>query len=175
MSVTVPKISLSYDMQLNSLKNLLFILYSVFSIVGSVNKSAGRARWLKLLLFWNREKETGPERSSASSAVSLSAQRWAHTGTGCGRADIVREEALRSVHHRWFNSVFVMFKITAMVPNVCDWFHREDVDRYDCGGRIWDQGGGTVVRQARPWTWYNFLSVFVSEASKKNNLKSAVK
>ena len=40
---------------------------------------------------------------------------------------------------------------------------REDVDRHDCGARIWDEGGGTVVRQARPWTWYNFLSVFVCE------------
>lgn len=35
---------------------------------------------------------------------------------------------------------------------------REDAHRHDRGGRIWDQGGGTVVRQARPWTWYSFLS-----------------
>lgn len=130
-----------------------------------------------LLLFWNWEPETCLERSSVSSAVCLSVcpEMSAHRVPAAGVQIAAVEEARWSVYHRLFNSVFVMFK-NRNGPKT-EWliFNREDVVRHDCGGRIWAQGGGTVVRQARPWTWYNFLSVFVSEALKIKNLYLTVK
>lgn len=127
-----------------------------------------------IILKFQTRNTCSPVLHSEQGAVRLSVRRWTHAGAGWRRAFSRRKDAGWAAYRRLPQSPFDMFNKRINPQTVWLVFNREDVDRHGCGARIWDQRGGTVVRQAGPWTWYNFLSVFVSEPYRITSLSFIV-